>query len=66
MKSRGMVHSTDLRKFNISSKGIALIPLITTIAARLANSKRSFKEHENLSTSKGSKRVEGNGALMEI
>lgn len=54
MKSRGMVHSTDVRKFNISSKGITLIPLITTIAARLANSKRSFKEHENLSTSKGS------------
>ena len=45
MKSRGMAHSNEVRKFLISSKGIALLPIV-------ADRKRIAKEQENLSTSK--------------
>ncbi len=50
MKSRGMVHSNEVRKFIISSKGISL----RTIDIKkdfLNASRRTAKEHENLSTS---------------
>jgi len=52
MKSRGMLHSSDVRRFNISGKGITLTPIVTKNKGPLADSKRSEKEHQNLSTSK--------------
>ncbi|HMI65993.1 MAG TPA: circadian clock protein KaiC, partial [Cyclobacteriaceae bacterium] len=49
MKSRGMEHSTEVRRFTISDKGIGL----KTIGGNsLSGSKRYAKELENLSTSK--------------
>lgn len=54
MKSRGMVHSTDVRRFKISTKGITLLPIVIDDEATKPVSKRSAKEHENLSTSKES------------
>lgn len=48
MKSRGMEHSNEIRKFTISSKGITLSPIVTD----KKDSKRSNKEHQSLSTSK--------------
>jgi circadian clock protein KaiC len=52
MKSRGMVHSNQVMKFDISSKGISLHTLGKGKKGRLAASKRRNKEHQNLSTSK--------------
>src|SRR5450759_3008913 len=54
MKSRGMVHSNEVRMFKISSKGISLPPLANHNKETKANSKRRVKEHQNLSTSKES------------
>ena len=54
MKSRGMAHSTDVRRFKISSKGITLFPIIKDKKGLSAESKRDAREHENLSTSKES------------
>jgi circadian clock protein KaiC len=54
MKSRGMAHSTDVRKFMISGKGIALSRIVTGKRHTLNSPERSFKEHQNLSTSRGS------------
>jgi circadian clock protein KaiC len=54
MKSRGMVHSTDVRKFKISTKGITLLRIVANNKGPLADSKRKAKEHDNLSTSKES------------
>ena len=54
MKSRGMVHSTDVRRFKISTKGITLLPIVIDAEGTKPVSKRSAKEHENLSTSKES------------
>jgi len=54
MKSRGMVHSTDVRKFKISTKGITLLRIAANNKGPLADSKRKAKEHDNLSTSKES------------
>lgn len=54
MKSRGMAHSTDVRKFKISTKGITLLPIVANSKGPLAVSKRKAKEHGNLSTSKES------------
>ena len=50
MKSRGMVHSSEVKRFSISSKGITLFPIVQSEIG----SRRSLKEHLNLSTSKGS------------
>jgi circadian clock protein KaiC len=52
MKSRGMVHSKEVRRFNISSKGINLSPITINKKESLSDSKRKTKEHENLATSK--------------
>jgi circadian clock protein KaiC len=52
MKSRGMLHATDVRRFKISSDGISL-SVIKDENGSLTDSKRSAIEHENLSTSKG-------------
>jgi hypothetical protein len=52
MKSRGMAHSNEVRKFVISSKGITLMPIVTVEKRSKADAKRSEKEHLNLSTSK--------------
>jgi len=54
MKSRGMPHSNEVRMFKISSKGITLHPLIAEKDRTPADTKRSEKEHQNLSTSKES------------
>jgi len=54
MKSRGMVHSNEVRRFIISGKGINLSPILTKGKMPVADSKRKIKEHENLSTSKES------------
>jgi len=54
MKSRGMVHSNEVRRFNISSKGIHLSPIVINKKASLTDSRRKIKEHENLATSKES------------
>ena len=47
MKSRGMPHSKKVRRFNISSRGITLLPLDQNGTI----SPRSLKEHANLATS---------------
>ncbi len=52
MKSRGMAHSNQVRKFKISSKGITLSSIIAGKKGTIADSKRKLKEHQNLSTSK--------------
>ena len=54
MKSRGMAHSAEVRRFKISSKGISLFPIAEENKGSLADSKRKTKEHENLSTTKKS------------
>jgi len=54
MKARGMNHSTEVRKFVISNKGIALIPIAGRESKNLAAVRRSIKEHENLATTNGS------------
>jgi circadian clock protein KaiC len=55
MKSRGMVHSNEVRMFKISSKGIILKPISNNDKIETpSESKRRIKEHENLSTSKES------------
>ncbi len=52
MKSRGMAHSTDVRRFKISSKGISLSTIITDKTETESDYKRNRKEHQNISTSK--------------
>jgi circadian clock protein KaiC len=54
MKSRGMPHSNEVRRFIISNKGITLGPIAAGNSKLPATVKRRQKEHENLSTSKGS------------
>jgi len=49
MKSRGMVHSNKVKKFNISSKGISLINISTQ--KNQTDPKRIIREHLNLATS---------------
>jgi circadian clock protein KaiC len=55
MKSRGMIHSNEVRMFKISSTGIILKPISTKEKSETSSeSKRRIKEHDNLSTSKES------------
>ncbi len=54
MKSRGMNHSNEVRRFIISKTGISLRPIVVNEKALLSETKRSAKEHLNLSTSKES------------
>jgi len=54
MKSRGMVHSNQVKRFMISNKGIALGSIAENNNSSSAVVKRSLKEHANLSTSKES------------
>ncbi len=56
MKSRGMVHSSKVRRFNISAKGISLHPIAIDKDKLKGNVKRRAKEHQNLATSKESAR----------
>jgi len=49
MKSRGMVHSNKVKKFNISSKGISLINI--SAGKNPTDPKRIMREHLNLATS---------------
>lgn len=51
MKSRGMPHSNEVWKFQISNKGIKILPLHTKKGTE-TDSRRKTKEHENLATSK--------------
>jgi circadian clock protein KaiC len=53
MKSRGMAHSNEVKKFIISSKGISLLPILKSDAG----SKRHEKEHQSLATSRTTNRV---------
>ena len=57
MKSRGMLHSTMVKRFVISSKGITLKRIIIKENGVLSDHKRSAKEHENLSTSNGANKL---------
>jgi circadian clock protein KaiC len=57
MKSRGMPHSNMVKRFIISSKGITLARIVIKENGTLNSSKRSAKEHQNLSTSNGSKNL---------
>jgi circadian clock protein KaiC len=57
MKSRGMVHSNEVKQFRISNKGISLIQIHPDKKGVLPETERSIKEHENLSTSKESIRI---------
>ncbi len=52
MKSRGMNHSKEVRKFIISSGGITLQSIGPQKKGHDADAKRTAKEHENLSASK--------------
>lgn len=54
MKSRGMAHSNEVRKFKIADNGITLSPIFSDQKGSLADSKRKAKEYANLSTSKES------------
>ncbi|MEP7110780.1 MAG: circadian clock protein KaiC [Ferruginibacter sp.] len=54
MKSRGMAHSNKVRRFNISSKGITLSPIVRSDKGATGDSKRNIKENKNLSTVSGS------------
>lgn len=54
MKSRGMLHSNQVRMFKVSSKGITLHPIISPNDRTSAQSKRKAKENKNLSTTKDS------------
>ncbi|RTY89830.1 circadian clock protein KaiC [Flavobacterium sp. GT3R68] len=52
MKSRGMSHSTSLRQFNISKKGITMSEIVRNVAEDIPGTKRTEKENKNISTSK--------------
>ncbi len=52
MKSRGMQHSNEVRKFTISGKGIRLASIVGRKTNSISETKRSKKEHANISTSK--------------
>lgn len=54
MKSRGMAHSNEVRRFKISSNGINLSSIAINKKETLTDSRRKTKEHENLATSKES------------
>lgn len=56
MKSRGMEHSSDVCRFTISSKGITLIPIVSTGEESEDASKRKTIELNNLSSSNESVR----------
>jgi circadian clock protein KaiC len=51
MKSRGMEHSTDVRRFIISKKGIKLSSIHSDNAGPEAIAERKAREHTNLSNS---------------
>lgn len=51
MKSRGMEHATDVRRFIISKKGITLFSIQSELDESEAISRRKAKEHTNLSIS---------------
>ncbi len=52
MKSRGMHHSNEVRRFVISGKGISLAPIVRSKKDLLSEAKRAAREHGNISTSK--------------
>ncbi|MEO6730118.1 MAG: circadian clock protein KaiC [Ferruginibacter sp.] len=54
MKSRGMLHSSEVHRFNITKKGINLLPIVIPKSKLLSGAKRTEKEHQNLSTSRES------------
>jgi circadian clock protein KaiC len=54
MKSRGMEHANDVRRFIISEKGITLFSIQTDLDGHEAIAKRKTKELKNLSVSTGS------------
>lgn len=52
MKSRGMFHSNEVRRFIISKKGIRLLPIVVDKQLQPDDAKRTAKEHQNLSNSR--------------
>jgi len=52
MKSRGMLHSNEVRKFDITSRGITIKPFVEEKNKTIADTRRTAKEQKNLSTSK--------------
>jgi circadian clock protein KaiC len=50
MKSRGMVHSNKVRRFDISNKGLTFTSISDNEKGTTKNSKRKAKENESLST----------------
>ncbi|HTF27743.1 MAG TPA: hypothetical protein VK625_02805, partial [Flavitalea sp.] len=53
MKARGMAHSTEVRRFVISNRGIDLVTIAGRENSNRLASSRRLKEHENLATAKG-------------
>ncbi|MBK6966473.1 MAG: AAA family ATPase [Bacteroidales bacterium] len=51
MKSRGMEHASDVRRFSISKKGITLSIIQSDVNGPEAIAKRKSKEHQSLSIS---------------
>lgn len=54
MKSRGMPHSNEVQRFNITKKGIQLLPIVMAADRSSIEVKRSAKEQRYLSTSQES------------
>lgn len=52
MKSRGMPHSNEVRRFDISAKGIKLSPIVTDATSPKSDVKRKRQELKNISTSR--------------
>jgi len=52
MKSRGMYHSNEVKRFDISKTGVRLLPVVADKKQQAPGKKRTQKEQENLSTSK--------------
>ena len=61
MKSRGMIHSKEVREFVISTKGIKLIPIFRSEKRILVGSERRSKEYENIAISENRIRLKKNG-----
>ncbi len=57
MKSRGMVHSNKVRRFDISSKGLTFTSIPNSEEGTKKNYSRKTKENESLSTDRASNQL---------
>jgi len=62
MKSRGMVHSKEVREFIISSKGITLTPFVRSEDGTPVIYKKGSKKNENVEAHNESNKVKGKHA----